>query len=88
MNVLIWVILAILLIFYLIVIPVSNQRKIKQDQEKMKEFQAKLESGNEIVMANGIHGKIKKLGATTAFVEVAPNVVIEVERTVIVGVKH
>lgn len=88
MNTLIWIILAGILFFFMIFVPVSNQRKMKREHDEMRAFQAKLEKGNEVVMMNGIHGEIEKIDTNTVHIEIAPKVVIEVEKTVIVGVKH
>jgi len=88
MEIFIWVLLALILIIYIVIIPMLNKRKMKQDQLRMQEFQSRLEVNNKIVMFNGIHGKIKELRHDTALVEIAPNVVIEVERHAIVGVKN
>lgn len=84
----IWIFVALIIIIYMVIVPVLNQKKVKQDQLRMKEFQARLNVNDEIVMFNGIHGKVKELHEDTALVEIAPEVVIQVERTAIVGVKH
>lgn len=68
-------IVAMIVIFYFFMIrPQSKkQKEIKKAREAMK-------TGDKVVTAGGIHGKIKEISDLTINMEVAPGVTIKVDK--------
>lgn len=67
-------IVAMIVIFYFFMIrPQQKQKEIKKAREAMK-------SGDRVVTAGGIHGKLKDIAETTVMIEVAPGVQIKVDK--------
>lgn len=68
-------IVAMIAIFYFFMIrPQSKkQKEIKKAREAMK-------SGDKVVTAGGIHGKIKEISDSTLVIEIAPGVSIKVDK--------
>jgi preprotein translocase subunit YajC len=62
---------------------VRPQRRRQVEQARM---QGKLEPGDEVLTAGGIHGTVERLEDDIVHVEVAPNTVIRVDRRAIAGV--
>ena len=70
----------ILGIFYFIILLPS-----KKKQQKVQEFLERLKVNDRIVMTNGIHGQITRLGDQTVQVQIADKVRIEVSKAAIGG---
>ena len=70
----------ILGIFYFIILLPS-----KKKQQKVQEFLESLKVNDRIVMTNGIHGQITRLGDQTVQVQIADKVRIEVSKAAIGG---
>ncbi|MCC7041945.1 MAG: preprotein translocase subunit YajC [Burkholderiales bacterium] len=68
-------IIAIFIVFYFLLIRPQQKRA-----KETKAMLAALQKGDEVVTAGGVVGKISKLDAQYAVVEVAPNVEITVQR--------
>ncbi len=68
-------IVAMIAIFYFFMIrpQQKKQKEIKQAREAMK-------SGDRVVTAGGIHGKIKEISDNTIMIEIAPSVQIKVDK--------
>ena len=68
-------IVAMIAIFYLFMIrpQQKKQKKLKEEREAMK-------SGDRVVTAGGIHGKIKEVKDLTFVIEVAPGMSIKVDK--------
>ncbi|HEY4715785.1 MAG TPA: preprotein translocase subunit YajC [bacterium] len=66
----------IFLVFYFVVLRPQQKRVRVQ-----KDFLSKLKSGDEIVTASGIHGKIVSITDDIATIEIANNVRIKIERS-------
>ena len=49
-------------------------------QKEIKKAREALKSGDKIVTAGGIHGRIKDISETTMNVEIAPNVSIKIDK--------
>jgi preprotein translocase subunit YajC len=69
---------AIIAIFYFFMIRPQTK---KQKQEK--QFREQLQKGQDVLTIGGIHGKVKELKESTILVEIAHDVVIEVEKSAI-----
>lgn len=56
---------------------------IRPQQKKLKEHKAmlaQLKRGDEVITAGGIYGKVAELQDTTVSIQIAPNVVVKIER--------
>lgn len=73
--------LVVILIFFWFLIMRPQQQKYKAQQEML----AKLKKGDRIITSGGIVGRITKAGEQFLSVEIAPNVVIEIDRTAVAG---
>ena len=71
-----WVMMiAIFVVFYFFM--------IRPQQKKQKELQAQrdaIKKGDKVVTAGGIYGIIKEVNETTFMMEIAPNVVIKIDK--------
>lgn len=69
-------IVAMIAIFYFLMIRPQNkkQKEIKRQREAMK-------TGDRVVTAGGIHGKLRDVKDATVTMEVAPGVTIKVDKT-------
>ncbi|MCQ2326332.1 MAG: preprotein translocase subunit YajC [Bacteroidales bacterium] len=68
----------IILIFYFFMIRPQTKR-----QKEEKKFRDNLQKGQKILTIGGLHGKIKDVKETTVLVEVAHDVVVEMEKSAI-----
>ena len=68
-------ILAMIVVFYFFMIRPQNKK-----QKEIKKAREALKSGDKIVTAGGIHGRIKDISETTMNVEIAPNVSIKIDK--------
>ncbi|MDO4334440.1 MAG: preprotein translocase subunit YajC [Bacteroidales bacterium] len=68
-------IVAMIVIFYFFMIrpQQKKQKEIKNAREAMK-------SGDRVVTAGGIHGKLKEISDTTVMIEIAPGTQIKVDK--------
>lgn len=68
-------IVAMVAVFYFFMIRPQNkkQKEIKKAREAMK-------TGDKVVTAGGIHGKIREIKDTSFIIEIAPNVMIKVDK--------
>lgn len=74
-----WVWLFLLLAVLLIPM-FSRMVGYKKAREENVNFQNSLKPGDRIILSNGIHGEIVKLGENTAVVEISSNCNVLVER--------
>lgn len=68
----------ILLVFYFLIMR-PQQKKFKAHQQMVSE----LKKGDKVITSSGIAGRITKVGEQFFGVEIAPNVVVEIERNAI-----
>lgn len=68
--------LLIIVIFYFFMIRPQSKR-----QKEEKKFREQLSKGQEVVTISGVHGKIKDVKDATIMLEIAHDVVIEVEKS-------
>ena len=68
--------LLIIAIFYFFMIRPQSKR-----QKEEKKFREQLTKGQEVVTISGVHGKIKDVKDATIMLEIAHDVVIEVEKS-------
>jgi len=70
--------LLIVVIFYFFMIRPQTRR-----QKEEKKFREMLQKGQQVLTVSGVHGKVQEVKETTVMVEIAHEVVIEVEKTAI-----
>lgn len=68
-------IVAMVAIFYFFMIRPQSKK-----QKKIKEAREALETGSKVVTAGGIYGRITKIQDTTFLIEIAPDVVIRIDK--------
>ncbi|MCF0210481.1 MAG: preprotein translocase subunit YajC [Bacteroidales bacterium] len=68
----------IIVIFYFFMIRPQTKR-----QKEEKKFREMLEKGQQVMTLGGIHGKVKEVKETTVLIEIAHDVVIEIEKSAI-----
>ena len=68
-------IVAMIAIFYFVMILPQNKK-----QKQLKKQREAMTTGDKVVTAGGIHGKIKELNDATMLIEVAPGTSIKVDR--------
>lgn len=71
--------IAIIVIFVLFFILPQNKRNKEQRQ-----FREGLKKGDKVVTIGGFHGKITEVKENTVMVSLAPDVVVELEKTALV----
>lgn len=69
-------------VFYMLLI--RPQRKAQKEQQARINA---LQTGDQVVTNAGLHGAIRKVGETTVDVEIAPGVIVTLEKAAIVNVK-
>lgn len=69
-------IVLIIVIFYFFMIRPQTKR-----QKEEKKFREALSKGQEVVTISGLHGKIKEVKEATVLLEIANNVVVELEKS-------
>ncbi|MCM1320268.1 MAG: preprotein translocase subunit YajC [Muribaculaceae bacterium] len=69
-------IVAMVVIFYFFMIRPQNKK-----QKEMRKAREAMQPGDKVITAGGIYGRIKEVKETTFMVEIAPNVVIKIEKT-------
>jgi len=74
-SMMIIMIVAMVAIFYFFMI--RPQQKRQKDIQKAREA---MKSGDKVVIAGGIHGRIKEIGETSMLIEVAEGVRIRVDK--------
>lgn len=67
---------AIIFIFYFFMIRPQTKR-----QKEEKKFRESLQKGQDVLTIGGVHGKIKEVKETSVMLEIAHEVVIEIEKT-------
>lgn len=68
-------IVAMIAIFYFFMI-----RPQQKKQKEIKKAREALSTGDRVVTAGGVHGRIKELRDNTMMIEIAPNTVIKIDK--------
>ena len=68
-------IIAMIVIFYFFMIRPQSKK-----QKEIKKAREAMQTGDKVVTAGGIHGKIKEISDNTIIMEVAPGVSIKVDK--------
>jgi len=69
-------IVAMIVIFYFFMIRPQNKK-----QKEIKKAREAMQTGDKVVTAGGIHGKIKEVADNTLIIEIAPGVSIKVDKS-------
>lgn len=69
-------IVAMIAIFYFFMI-----RPQQKKQKEIKKAREALSTGDRVVTAGGVHGRIKELRDNTMMIEIAPNTVIKIDKS-------
>lgn len=69
-------IVAMIVIFYFFMIRPQNKK-----QKEIKKAREAMQTGDKVVTAGGIHGKIKEVGESTLIIEIAQGVTIKVDKS-------
>lgn len=69
-------IVAMVVIFYFFMIRPQNKK-----QKEIRKAREAMQTGDKVITAGGIYGRIKEVKETTFMLEIAPNVVIKIEKT-------
>ena len=75
---LIWILLLVVVFWLFFIRPQSKKAK---EQQK---FRDELKKGDNVVTIGGFHGKITEVKENTVFVSIAPDVVVELEKSALV----
>lgn len=79
-NILLLVLIIVLAVIYLVLIPISRRKNIKQQQEKMDIFYKSLKKNDNVLLTDGITGVIKSINEDKVKLEIANNVVVNVNK--------
>ena len=71
--------LLIILVFYLFMIRPQMKR-----QKDLKNYREGLKKGDKIVTTGGIYGKVTDIKDATVTVEIAPNVLVKIDKSAVV----
>ncbi|RWY85880.1 preprotein translocase subunit YajC [Pediococcus acidilactici] len=85
MNYLIVAALLVVLVVYLVLIPLAKRKNMKSAQTKLENFYNSLRIGDLVVLSDGIKGKIMALDGEFYQVQIANNVVVEINKFGIVN---
>jgi preprotein translocase subunit YajC len=80
MNGLLIIIILVGAVWMLLLVPARRRRA------QHEAMQDSVGAGDEIITAGGLHGTVKEIDDTTATVEIAPNVVVTLDRRAIAAV--
>lgn len=69
-------IVAMVVIFYFFMIRPQSKK-----QKQMRQAREAMTTGDKVVTAGGIYGKIREIGETTFMIEIAQGVLIKIEKT-------
>lgn len=69
-------IVAMIVIFYFFMIRPQSKK-----QKEIRKAREAMTVGDKVITAGGIYGKIREVKDTTFMLEIAPNVVIKIEKT-------
>lgn len=69
-------IVAMVVIFYFFMIRPQNKK-----QKEIRKAREAMQAGDKVITAGGIYGRIKEVKETTFLIEIAPSVVIKIEKT-------
>ena len=80
MNIMVWMVFAFVLVYFLTIRPQHKRQKELQSQI------AAIKTGDKVITSGGIHGLIANVKEKTFILKIADNVKIEVEKSAVSGI--
>lgn len=74
------ILIAVLAVIYLVLIPIFRRKNIKQQQNKMDTFYKSLKRNDTVLLTDGITGVIKSINGDKIKLEIANNVLVNVNK--------
>ena len=62
-----------------------NQKEMQEQMKKREEYIANLKKGDEVILLDGIHGKIVSINGTLVELKISQNTIVYVEKESIMG---
>lgn len=72
--------LFIIIAIFLIIIQIINAIKLNKQKEKFRNIHLNLKQGDEVLLASGIFGRVKKIQEEYVILEIAKNVEVRASR--------
>ena len=72
--------LFIIIAIFLIIIQIINAIKLSKQKEKFRNIHLNLKPGDEVLLASGILGRVKKIQEEYVILEIAKNVEVKASR--------
>lgn len=79
-NMFLLILIAVLAVIYLVLIPIFRRKNIKQQQNKMDTFYKSLKRNDTVLLTDGITGVIKSINGDKIKLEIANNVLVNVNK--------
>lgn len=74
------ILIVVLAVIYLVLIPIFRRKNIKQQQNKMDTFYKSLKRNDTVLLTDGITGVIKSINGDKIKLEIANNVLVNVNK--------
>lgn len=74
------ILVVVLAVIYLVLIPIFRRKNIKQQQNKMDTFYKSLKRNDTVLLTDGITGVIKSINGDKIKLEIANNVLVNVNK--------
>lgn len=72
--------LFMIIAIFLIIIQIINAIKLRKQKEKFRNIHLNLKPGDEVLLASGIFGRVKKIQEEYVILEIAKNVEVKASR--------
>ncbi|MCG4282663.1 preprotein translocase subunit YajC [Lacticaseibacillus saniviri] len=82
------ILLVVLFVLYFGLLPWAKKRAYNRQSAAVDQMHAKLNIGDQVVLIDGIVGRIQSLADDEVQIEIAPNVMVTVKRMGIAGVQE
>lgn len=79
-NMFLLILIVVLAVIYLVLIPIFRRKNIKQQQNKMDTFYKSLKRNDTVLLTDGITGVIKSINGDKIKLEIANNVLVNVNK--------
>ena len=88
MNKGIWILIILLGLYPVVVLlisPIINKKKMAKNEEEREKSLSSLKINDRVVTISGIYGKIKGINKNIINLEIAKDVIIEIDKASIIG---
>ena len=79
------VLLAAYPVVVIMVIPFLNKKKLAKQEEEREKILSSLKINEKVITISGIYGRIKKIDENIVKLEIAKDVIIEIDKASIIG---